>query len=383
MATLRNQSPSRLPIFAPISGGTAAEVQLLSDRDTLREITAGLDRLEALIDNTTVLAAAAQRGYFTPDEDDRVRRALLASRNYRLAAYEIIFRYRDFARITDRRLRLRSFLIGFAAALSLYAKSLKIIQVAEHQPLLRAKLNEPDGKFELAGGFFDEVIVGYSSLLNYRMLARADRLWRGQRRSQLFRDLDGDNDWHWVGDLIRRKRMVVRKRLCDVLKRRLRYDWRAFWRTALRPARQTRYGLQSLLGGRFAGVHVVPNPVHVLTPAVLGALWPQLQPGDVLLCRAEGKLTAALLPGFWSRSMFICIRTLSNIGTKSLRTPARSAASSRGSPRVFASVRSPPASTPITSRCCAPTCRVRRLPRRSAKPWGISASPTISNSIST
>jgi hypothetical protein len=35
---------------------------------------------------------------------------------------------------------------------------------------------------------------------------------------------------------------------------------------------------------------------------VLAALRPQLQPGDVLLCRAEGKLTAALVPGFWSHA---------------------------------------------------------------------------------
>jgi hypothetical protein len=60
--------------------------------------------------------------------------------------------------------------------------------------------------------------------------------------------------------------------------------------------------LQTLLGGRFADVYLVPNPVHVLTPQVLAALRPQLQPGDVLLCRAEGKLTAALVPGFWSHA---------------------------------------------------------------------------------
>lgn len=279
-----------------------AEAQLLLDRDTLREISEGLDRLELLVEQTPVLAAASDRRYFAPDEDDRVRQALLTYRNYRLSAYEIIFRYRDYSRITDESLRLRCFLTAFATALVLYAKSLKIIQIAEHQPLLRAKLNEPDEKFDLEAGFFDDVLVGYSSLSNYRALARADRLWRGQRRSQIFRSLDSDSDWHWVCDIIRRKRLLVRKRLFDVLRSRLRHDWRAFWRTALRPARQTRYGLQALLGGRFAGVHIVPNPVHVLTRETLGALLPQLQPGDVLLCRAEGKLTAALLPGFWSHA---------------------------------------------------------------------------------
>ena len=302
MATQRIRRPTGLkpPVSAP--AGSDAEAQLLSDRDTLREIVAGLDRLETLLDQTPVIAASAQRGYFTPDEDDRARQALLTYRNYRLAAYEIIFRYRDFARIADEPLRSRCFLVGFAAALVLYAKSLKIIQVTEHQRLLRAKINEPDTKFDLEAGFFDDVLVGYSSLSNYRALARGDRIWRAQRRSEVFRRLDADPDWHWLGDIIRQKRVIVRKRLVDVLLRRLRYDWRAFWQTAFRPARQTRYGLQTLLGGRFAGVYIVPHPVHVLTPQVLADLRPQLQPGDVLLCRAEGKLTAALVPGFWSHA---------------------------------------------------------------------------------
>lgn len=302
MAPQRLRPPSGLKPSATAAVGSAAEAQLLADRDTLRGIVAGLDRLEARVDETPVFAAAAQRGYFTPDEDDRVRQGLLVYRNYRLAAYEIIFRYRDYVQIVDESLRLRSFLVAFAAALALYAKSLKIIQVTEHQPLLRAKLNEPDAKFDLEAGFFDDVLVGYSSLSNYRALARADRFWRGQRRSANARRLAADADWGWLCDGIRRKRVIVRRRLLDVLLRRLRYDWRAFWQTALRPARQTRYDLQSLLGGRFADVHLVASPVHVVTPDVLGALRPQLRSGDVLLCRAEGKLTAALLPGFWSHA---------------------------------------------------------------------------------
>jgi hypothetical protein len=302
MKPQRIRPPSGLKTSSPAPATIDAEAQLRSDRDTLREIIAGLDRLEERVDQSVAIPAAAQRHYFTPDEDDRVRQGLLVYRNYRLAAYEIIFHYRDYPGIPDENLRLRCFLIAFAAALALYEKSLKIIQVTEHQPLLRAKLNEPDAKFDLEAGFFDDVLVGYSSLSNYRALARGDIFWRGQRRSEIFRRLDGEPDWHWLGDLIRKKRIIVRKRLLDVLLRRLRYDCRAFWQTALRPARHTRYGLQTLLGGRFADVYLVSNPVHVLTPQVLAELRPQLQPGDVLLCRAEGKLTAALVPGFWSHA---------------------------------------------------------------------------------
>src|ERR1035441_9921021 len=157
MRPQRIRPPSGLKPPAPAPAGRDAETQLLSDRDTLREIVAGLDRLEALVDQTPVIAAAAQRRYFTPDEDDRVRQGLLVYRNYRLAAYEIIFHYRDYARIADESLRLRCFVVAFAAALVLYEKSLKIIQVTEHRRLLRAKLNEPDVKYELEAGFFDEI----------------------------------------------------------------------------------------------------------------------------------------------------------------------------------------------------------------------------------
>ena len=300
MTSQRLRPPSGLKPPAPAPAGGDTDAQLHADCDTLREILAGLDRLETLLDQTPVLAAAAQRGYFTPDEDDRVRQALLAYRNYRFAAYEIIFRYREFARIGDEGLRARCFLVAFAAALVLYAKSLKFIHVTERQPLLRAKLNEPDAKFELEAGFFDDVRIGYSSLYNYRALARADRFWFGLRRTVIFRSLDADSDWHWLCEIIRRKRGTIHKSLLGALLRYLRSNWHALWHKALRPARQTRYGLQSLLGGRFAGIHVVSNPVHVLTAEVLGRLRPLLRPGDILFCRAEGKLSAAMLPGFWS-----------------------------------------------------------------------------------
>src|ERR1043166_6087923 len=52
---------------------------------------------------------ARRRGYFTPDEDDRVRQMLLAYRSYRLGIYEIICRYFDYEQITDPTSRLRAF----------------------------------------------------------------------------------------------------------------------------------------------------------------------------------------------------------------------------------------------------------------------------------
>jgi hypothetical protein len=127
-------------LSAPVAGltGPEAELHLGADLQTLREMVAGLDRLEGRLDSSPIPKAVTGRGYFTPDEDDRVRQGVLVYRNCRLAAYGIILRYRDYASAEPQTCRLRCFMVAFGAALVLYAKSLKIIAFAEHVPMLRA-----------------------------------------------------------------------------------------------------------------------------------------------------------------------------------------------------------------------------------------------------
>lgn len=276
--------------------------QMQADCDGLREIFGGLDRLELQMIQAGSTSGSQRRGYFTPDEDDRVRQMLLAYRNYRIGLHEIIGRYRDYEELESPSPQLQAFLIGFAAALTLYAKSLKLIQTAEHIPLLRRKLNEPDAKFDLAEGFFDEVLQSYSSLGNYRHLSQANQFWRRQRRSIQKWLPPGNTEWHWLADVVRHQRVVVRKRLVSVLNARFRYDWRALVETTVKPLRQLRYTVQSFVGGTFAGARSTLHYRPALTEAVFSVLRGKLQPGDVLLVRAEEKLTSALLPGFWAHA---------------------------------------------------------------------------------
>lgn len=113
------------------------EVQLRRDVETLRHVFAGLDRLEASFDAARPSIHARQRGYFAPDEDDCVRQLLLTYRNYRLALYEIIDRYFQYEQLGALAEQLRGFMVAYAAALTLYAKSLKIVQIYADEPLVR------------------------------------------------------------------------------------------------------------------------------------------------------------------------------------------------------------------------------------------------------
>jgi hypothetical protein len=277
------------------------ESQLLVDCETLRRVIPGLDRLESQWNDARVSVTARSRGYFTPDEDDQVRQMLLAYRNYRVALYEIIFRCWDYRLIEPAVLRLRVFLVAFAAALTLYAKSLKLIQAYEHEPLVRKKLDEPDAKFELEEGFFEELLRAYSSLGNYRGIIRAAWFWRGNRR-EIQKLAVAGTDWQWLVGVVLQERKAVRQRLIDVLRCRLRYDWRAFIRTTLQPVRRTRYSVRSLIGNAGANLRTTGHYVPALGTSVVTRLRSFLQPGDVLLVRAEKKLTAAILPGFWAHA---------------------------------------------------------------------------------
>jgi hypothetical protein len=287
---------------------------------TLREIVAGLDRLEERLDRSSIPAAIAQRAYFTPDEDDRVRQGVLVYRNYRLAAYEIIFRYRNYASVEPPSCRLPCFLVAFGAALVLYAKSLKIISFAEHVPMLRAKINEPDVKYDLEAGFFDDVLAGYSRLCNYRSMVQADAFWRAHRREAHAFAGEAGGDWVWLVDLIRRQRHAVRNRLLHVLWQRLRHDWRAFSQTLLSPFRLARHGVEGLLSGRLAEAESPGPPSNDrIAAGLLADLRRQLQPGDILLVRDDRRLASAILPGFWTHAaLFVGGRSdLENLGLDS------------------------------------------------------------------
>ena len=114
--------------------GLATEDQVSADFETLSIVITGLDQLEAAWNDTRKLVHARSRGYFTPDEDDAVRQMLLSYRNYRIALYEIIRHCIAYRSTSDPTLRLRMFMVGFAAGLTLYSKSLKLIQSYEHEP---------------------------------------------------------------------------------------------------------------------------------------------------------------------------------------------------------------------------------------------------------
>ena len=321
---------------------------------------------------------------------------MLLYRNCRLAAYEIILRYRDYASVQPPACGLRCFLVAFGAAVVLYAKSLKIISFAEHVPMLRAKINEPDVKYDMEEGFFDDVLAGYSRLCNYRSMLQADAFWRAHRREAHAFAAQAGGDWVWLLDLIRHQRRAVRNRLLHVLWQRLHHDWRAFCQTLLSPFRQARHGLESLLSDRIGGRQVTGRPPGPLPAKCWRICGPLLQPGDVLLVRDDSRLTSAILPGFWTHAALFLggTRRPGNPGPEGSSPCARhwqQIPENAGPLGMVIEAVAPRVQLTPLEKCLRvdhlvvlrPAFPPRKSPRPSGKPWAISANPTTSISIST
>jgi 1-acyl-sn-glycerol-3-phosphate acyltransferase len=285
------------PLFA--FSATDLETQFRDDIATLRDILARLGLLEREWAEARHSIQARVRGYFTPNEDDRVRQFLFGYRSYRMVLYEIVNRYLDHDQLIESVDQLRGFMIAYAAGLTLYAKSMQFIRAYADQPLIRAKLNEPDPRSGLEAGFFDEVLWAYTSLTNYRRLAGCGRYWLAHRRELRASGLDADPAWSWLAQVIRRQRAAVQSTLWYVLRTRMRLEGRSLLRSLYRPVHRARYGLRSFVAGTLAPMRTVLRYEPALGTGVMARLAAELKLGDLLLVRSEHKLTTAILPGFW------------------------------------------------------------------------------------
>jgi hypothetical protein len=268
----------------------------------LREVLAGFGRLEAMYEEASRSMSPRQRGFFTPDEDNQIRAMLLAYRNYRLACWEVIWRYKDYNRRRTSAWDLRRFIVGYAASVVLFQKSLRLVEIAEFDPMLRRKLNEADRAYELASGFFEDVLISYSSVYNYLRIARAGIFWRANRRRVRALGLEDDAIVGWLVPVIARERHVLQGKFWQVLGKRLRRDWGAAWRLFVKPVKLLQHRSLTRLAAIMANLADRSEYRRGIDNRALAHVGGLLQPGDVLLIRTEDSITAALLPGFWTHA---------------------------------------------------------------------------------
>lgn len=246
--------------------------------------------------------AAEERGYFLPDEDERVRlryAQFLAERAALLSALQGMEAISGPSGATWAS-RRPAFLVSLSAALLLVRRTRELVSVASRSRLLRKKLDEADAFHGLPRKTFTRLYRATTSIRRLSQLREALEFYDRQRDE--FTDLA---EIFPFDELIPKLNREVETARGDGigLRRRLRYRWFSFRRRHHSAWKHTVFGLFRWSGSLIAelrqpGVKPSGAPKRV-DSAVRQELLTMAKPGDVFFTRHDDAMSNLFLPGFW------------------------------------------------------------------------------------
>jgi len=279
---------------------------------TLRSIADEVSALAGHMAQAQNEMGARKRGYFLPNEDDEVRRILLAYRNYRIALFEIIHRYRELDEFDQDEEQMLAFLLAFGSAVILFNWSSLLVNTYRDIPHIRAKLNEADARFGMPANLFEHICDS---------LSNADNLVQLRDAADSFADHD---DWHtsaavntdfaWLIDEIRRQYEQVRRSHVDIFRSHVGRRLQNLQDKAKQPLRNAGYLIRSWVMDVFGNTWLTLADYPTVPEPHIDAFLDLLQPGDFFIVRPEQKASTVFLPGWWTHV------ALYHGGIKKLRT---------------------------------------------------------------
>lgn len=251
-------------------------------------------------------ASAQARGYFLPDEDERLREVFgryLAVRSSLLECVRAISGGRFTAKGTDS---LGAFMVAFAAACVLVRSADYIVEITAENLVVRQKLDEAEPRFGLEAKQFTRIYQSLTSPKRWWGFFDAVRYYESKRTDILsFKD---DPVYGAVVELLLTEEAFVRTRRRDFLQRRLRYRLHSFLRRNHSGYRKTMFNLLKLSGSVVAELRqpmVKPRGAGKrVTQEVRARLEDFMRPGDVLVTRHDDAMSNLFLPGFWPHAAF-------------------------------------------------------------------------------
>jgi 1-acyl-sn-glycerol-3-phosphate acyltransferase len=273
------------------------ESTLASDEAALQDILRGIAELEHRTRAMMAGFASGERSWYSQADNDAVRQLMLSYVNYRTALLRMVWRYQQHEGIADDRLRLRALLVGYASASVLFETSLKFVHWFAPSPEAMRKLNEPEPLWNIPAGLYDTVRDNLANPENRRLFTREAAEYR--QALPAFRELG----LFEATPLAEFHRAIARSAETTA-----QLNTPALTAAASRALNETRdatkaaaYRVSSFVSS-WIGDTKVRQPrggKSLITPELLEALRPKLEPGDILLERRNWFLSNAFLPGYW------------------------------------------------------------------------------------
>jgi hypothetical protein len=274
---------------------------------TLRGLGPAMPTPENLSQEMADARNATKRGYFTPDEDERVRAAFAKFLKARAVLEDTILDIEElcsrrdgtFSALSERE-QYQAFTACFYAACLLNRTADFVVGRYGRSKVVHRKLDEAEPRFGIPKKCFTQL---------FQMLTEPSHIWHFQQLIRFAKDHEdkiiGLRDDALVGPLVELL-LLERPQLIEFSRRmfyrkRLRYWCYAYMRGQKSSYRQAMEAFQELTGRAVSNVRRRSREKRV-TPKVQEQLAPLLRPGDILVTRHDATLSNVLLPGFWPHS---------------------------------------------------------------------------------
>jgi|TARA_B110000908_G_scaffold172688_1_gene242021 hypothetical protein len=253
--------------------------------------------------------AAEQRGYFLPDEDERIREVFARYLSVRAVLLEVVESIQPVLdqcegmdeSDVDWDLQLRIFVVGFTSATMLVRSATFMVDLASDRPVVWKKLDEAESRYGIPVKSFTMV---------YKNLSSSQKMWRFHE-AMMFYEVHGEDvaalaDDPVVGELVailnvEAPFLQYRKR--DYIKRKWDYRLHSFKRRHVSGYKKVMFHLLKLSGSAIAEMKQpfikAAGQGKRVTAEVMETIRPLLRAGDVFITRHDDAVSNLFLPGFW------------------------------------------------------------------------------------
>ncbi|MHC4079072.1 MAG: hypothetical protein ACYST0_11605, partial [Planctomycetota bacterium] len=148
------------------------EVKVRVDLERLKTIADGIDdlarRAGVFSEVLEKKRDAEKRDYYLPEEGDKIRSMFGSFLAYRAALLRLLATYAGFDSVPDHDTRARCFMVSYAAAITGFEYSLKLVNAYGDDDGARRKLDEPEPNWDIPEKMFTTVYNNVSSSWNIR-----------------------------------------------------------------------------------------------------------------------------------------------------------------------------------------------------------------------
>ena len=255
---------------------------------------------------------ASERGYFTPDEDERVRTKFAYYLRTRAALMTTLNELRPLV-VGSQRIDVKQqpglFAVSFCTACLLIRSGRFVVDSFRNNRVIWKKLDEAEPRYGIPRKQFTEIyrsLTSWRNMLNFQTGIR----YLDELHAEL-EALRGDSVLGPVIQMLREEERFIEKSRKEFAKRRLKYRWHSFLRRHNVGFKNVTFALFKLSGSVISELRNHWKRKRV-TPGVRRKFSRILKPGDVIITRHDDATTNLFLPGFWPHGSLY-------IGTESQR----------------------------------------------------------------